>query len=80
MSWYVKDSAIMLQVMSGPHPEAESTTIKTVPPDFITTIDEGIKGKKIAWSVDLGSINVDPEVQKKTSEAMKVYELSLIHI
>ena len=74
MSWYVKDSAIMLQVMSGPHPEAESTTIKTIPPDFITTIDEGIKGKKIAWSVDLGSINVDPEVQKKTSEAMKVYE------
>ena len=23
MSWYVKDSAIMLQVMSGPHPKAE---------------------------------------------------------
>ena len=27
MSWYVKDSAIMLQVMSGSHPEAESTAI-----------------------------------------------------
>ena len=74
MTWFVKDSAIMLQVMSGPHPEAESTAIKTIPPDFITTLDAGIKGKKIAWSVDLGSINVDPEVQEVTTNAMKIYE------
>ena len=47
MSWYVKDSAIMLQVMSGPHPNAESTAIQTASPDFLSNIDDGIKGKKI---------------------------------
>ena len=62
MSWYVKDSAIMLQVMSGPHPKAESTAIQTTPPDFLKDIENGISGKKIGWSADLGSINVDPDL------------------
>ena len=74
MSWYVKDSAIMLQVMSGPHPEAESTAIQTAPPDFLSDIDNGIKGKKIGWSVDLGCINVDPDVRSATEKAIKVFE------
>ena len=74
MSWYVKDSAIMLQVMSGPHPDAESTAIQTAPPDFLSNIDNGIKGKKIGWSVDLGCINVDPEVRAATENAINVFE------
>ncbi len=74
MSWYVKDSAIMLQVMSGPHPKAESTAIQTTPPDFLKDIENGISGKKIGWSVDLGSINVDPEVKSVTQDAVKIFE------
>ena len=50
MSWYVKDSALLLQAMSGPHPESEPGTIATPAPDFLKNIDDGIKGKKIAWS------------------------------
>jgi len=74
MSWYVKDSAIMLQVMSGTHPEAESTAIQTAPPDFLKDIENGISGKKIGWSVDLGCISVDPDVRAATEKAIKVFE------
>ena len=74
MSWHVRDSAIMLQVMSGPHPKAESTAIQTTPPDFIEDIENGISGKKIGWSLDLGSINVDPEVKTATEDAVKTFE------
>ena len=53
MSWYVKDSALLLQAMSGPHPDAEPGTINTPAPDFLKNIDDGIKGKKIGWSSNL---------------------------
>ena len=34
MSWYVKDSALLLQAKSGPRPDAEPGTINTPAPDF----------------------------------------------
>ena len=74
MSWYVKDSALLLQAMSGPHPEAEPGTIATPAPDFLKNIDDGIKGKKIAWSSNLNCRSVDPEVIKVNKQAMNIFE------
>ena len=74
MSWYVKDSALLLQAMSGPHPDAEPGTINTPAPDFLKNIDDGIKGKKIGWSSNLNCRSVDPEVIQVNKEAMNIFE------
>ena len=74
MSRYVIDSAIMMQVMAGPHAEAESGTIQTSPPDFISNIEAGIAGKKIAWSLDFGCRPIHPDVKSNTESAVKTFE------
>ena len=74
MSWYVKDSALLLQAMSGAHPDAEPGTINTPGPDFLKNIDDGIKGKKIGWSSNLNCRSVDPEVIHVYKEAMNIFE------
>jgi aspartyl-tRNA(Asn)/glutamyl-tRNA(Gln) amidotransferase subunit A len=74
MTRTVKDSAIMLQVMAGPHPEAEYGTIEKPPPDFIAGLNRGVKGLRMAWSSDLGNAPIDPEVRKKTADAALVFQ------
>jgi len=74
MSRYVVDSALFLQVLSGPHPEAEFGTIQNSSPDFLIDIEKGVSGKLIGWSVDLGSRVVDKEVKKVTESAVKTFE------
>ena len=74
MSRYVIDSAIMMQVMAGPHAEAESGTIQTSPPDFISNLEAGITGKKIAWSLDFGCRPIHPDVKSNTESAVKTFE------
>ena len=66
----VGDAALMQNVMSGPHP-ADLYSLRervTIP----ATLD-GIKGWKIAFSMDLGYFEVDHEVQKNTRAALDVF-------
>ena len=67
----VADAALMQNVMSGQHP-ADICTVreKVVIPQTL----EGIKGWKVALSMDLGYFEVDSEVQKNTREAAKVFK------
>ena len=74
MSRYVIDSAIMMQVMAGPHSDAESGTIQTTPPDFISNLEAGISGKKIAWSLDFDCRPIHPDVKSNTENAVKIFE------
>ncbi|MBM31697.1 MAG: hypothetical protein CL764_02445 [Chloroflexi bacterium] len=74
MSRYVLDSALFLQVISGPHPESEFGTLKKSPPDFLLDIEKGISGKLIGWSPDLGSRIVDDEVKNLTQKAVESFE------
>ena len=74
MTRTVRDAAIFLQVMSGPHPEAELGTLPTGPPDFTASLEQGVKGLRIAWSPDLGSIPVDPEVRETAERSAHVFE------
>ena len=74
MSRYVIDSAIMMQVMAGPHSDAESGTIQTTPPDFISNLEAGISGKRIAWSLDFGCRPIHPDVKSNTENAVKIFE------
>ncbi|MBI4639661.1 MAG: amidase [Candidatus Tectomicrobia bacterium] len=70
----VRDAAIFLRVMSGFHPEAEPGTIQEPPPDFTASLGLGVRGLRIAWSPDLGSIPVDREVREITERAAQVFQ------
>jgi len=57
----VADAALMLKVMAGPHPW-DHTSAEASPPDYLARLGDGIAGKRIAFSPDLGHAHVDPEV------------------
>ena len=57
----VADSALMLQVMAGPHPW-DHTSLESPPADYLGRLHEPVRGRRIAYSADLGHARVDPEV------------------
>ncbi len=61
MSRTVGDSALMLEVMAGPH-HADHTTLEAWPAPYSARLHEGVRGRRIAFSADLGHARVDPEV------------------
>jgi Asp-tRNA(Asn)/Glu-tRNA(Gln) amidotransferase A subunit family amidase len=66
----VADAALMQNVMSGPHGE----DICSLPGKLrLPSQFEGINGWKIAFSMNLGYLEVDPEVQANTRRAVEVF-------
>jgi aspartyl-tRNA(Asn)/glutamyl-tRNA(Gln) amidotransferase subunit A len=57
----VADSALFLEVMAGPHP-LDYTSLEAGPAAYSARLREGIRGKRIAYSPDLGHARVDPDV------------------
>ncbi len=57
----VADAALMLEVMAGPHP-LDFTTLEAGPAAYLARLHEGVRGKRIAYSPDLGHARVDPDV------------------
>ena len=74
MSNYVKDSAILLQVLSGPDPRDPSPYMRVAPPDFVAALNEGVRGLKIGWNPDFGYGAVDPDVERITHDAVRAFE------
>ncbi len=68
----VRDAAVLLQVLAGPDP-SDPTAILEKPPDFLASLDHGLKGMRIGWSPDLGSVPVDTEVRRTTEAATGVF-------
>ncbi len=67
MTRTVSDAVLMLNVMSGQHPGDIVSLAKRpmIPERF-----PGIRGLKVAFSIDLGYFEVDPEVQANTRAAV----------
>lgn len=57
----VSDSALFMEVTAGPHP-LDYTTLEAGPAAYLARLQAGVKGKRIAYSPDLGHARVDPEV------------------
>ena len=74
MSNSVRDSALLLQVLSGPDPRDPSPYMRVEPPDFVAALGQGVKGLRIAWSPDFGYGAVDPDVERATREAVSAFE------
>ena len=74
----VADSALMMEVMSGPHP-LDYTTLEAGPAAYLSRLHEGVKGKRIAYSPDLGLARVDPDVAALVkAAALRFTELGAI--
>ena len=59
----VRDAALMLDVMAGPH-WGDVYSIPAPGVSFAESLQGGIRGLKVAWSPDLGYAEVDPEVRE----------------
>jgi len=64
----VADAALMQNVMSGPHPEDICSLPNKV---RLPATYEGIRGWKIAYTMDLGYVEIDPEVRDNTLRAVQ---------
>ena len=74
MTWTVRDAALMMNVLAGPSPDAEATTLSGDPPDFTSGLERGIKGLRVAVSVDQGGAAVDPEVVSAVRSVAAAFE------
>ncbi|MCF8070482.1 MAG: amidase [Desulfobacterales bacterium] len=71
MARNVKDCILMQNIISGPHPK-DIATIKpkiNIPLD----LDMDLKGWRIAYSINLGFYEVEPDVIKNTHEVLDVF-------
>lgn len=69
----VADAAFMLQAMAGPD-DRDMTSIDAAPEDYVGDLDQGIAGLKVAYSPDLGYLQVDGEVATRVREAVTAFE------
>ena len=72
MTRTVADAALMLDVMAGPDPSDRHSLSRA--PSFVEDIQGGISGLRIAWSIDLGYAEVEPEVERLTEGAARAFE------
>ena len=73
MTGTVRDSAVLLNVLSGPSSDAEYTTIEEDPPDFTTALERGVRNLRIGLSPTLGGAAVDCEVADAVLKAAGVF-------
>ena len=73
MSRTVRDTALLLQVLAGPDAR-DPNTLTDAPPDYLSALEGGVQGWRIAWSADWGYAAVDPEVAAITQAAAQVFQ------
>jgi aspartyl-tRNA(Asn)/glutamyl-tRNA(Gln) amidotransferase subunit A len=73
MARNVGDAALMLQVLSGNDPR-DWTALPPSNVDYLAALSSTVKGKRIAFSPDLGYATVHPEVAAAVEKAVKQFE------
>tara|TARA_Y100000817_G_scaffold309316_1_gene298276 strand:+ start:351 stop:1811 length:1461 start_codon:yes stop_codon:yes gene_type:complete len=68
-----EDCAILLNTMSG-HDPKDTTSLNIEVPDFLSKLNEPIKGLKIGIIKEFNLSDLDEEVQARFEESIKVYE------
>ncbi|BCG82819.1 MULTISPECIES: amidase family protein [unclassified Mesorhizobium] len=64
----VADAALMLEVMAGPH-FLDYTSLEAGPANYLARLRDGVKGRRVAYSSDLGFARVDPEIAELVKAA-----------
>src|SRR3990170_2803557 len=73
MARTVADAALMLRVMAGPD-ERDRHSLPADGTDYVATLEEGIRGLRVAWSPDLGYAAVDHGVREACGGAARAFE------
>jgi aspartyl-tRNA(Asn)/glutamyl-tRNA(Gln) amidotransferase subunit A len=69
MTRTVADAALMLNAISRPDAR-DWHSLPYDPRDYLRGLDDGIAGRRIAWSPRLGRFDVEPEVARVAAEAV----------
>jgi aspartyl-tRNA(Asn)/glutamyl-tRNA(Gln) amidotransferase subunit A len=72
----VADAALMLRHIAGPH-FGDHTSCEAAPDDYLGKLGAGIRGKRIAFSLDLGHARVDDEVADLVRAAVATFAADL---
>jgi aspartyl-tRNA(Asn)/glutamyl-tRNA(Gln) amidotransferase subunit A len=70
MTRTVRDAALMLNSMVGVDPR-DLSSLPAVEADYLTGLDRGIQGLRVAWSPNWGYTPVDPQVLQLTEAAAR---------
>jgi aspartyl-tRNA(Asn)/glutamyl-tRNA(Gln) amidotransferase subunit A len=73
MTRTVADAALMLGVMAGPD-DWDRQSLDAAPDDYAGRLRTGIKGLRVGWSLDLGCLQVDPEVGQVAKRAALAFQ------
>jgi Asp-tRNA(Asn)/Glu-tRNA(Gln) amidotransferase A subunit family amidase len=73
MARTVEDAALMLDVMAGPHPE-DPFSLPETGEDYLGATERGIEGLDVAYSPDLGTYPVEPEIREVVDDAVDAFE------
>ena len=68
----VADSALMLEAIAGPHPW-DYASLEAAPLPYASRLHIGMRGKRVAYSPDLGHARVDPEVASLVEAAVGAF-------
>jgi aspartyl-tRNA(Asn)/glutamyl-tRNA(Gln) amidotransferase subunit A len=72
MTWTVADCALMMSVLTR-EDIRDSTAAPRRHVDYPAELEGGVKGMKIAFSPDLGYVNVDPRIVRALEQAATVF-------
>ncbi len=72
MTWTVEDAALMMEVLT--EPDGRDATMPPPAGGYLGTLTGRIKGLRIAYSPDLGYVDVDPEIAECVAAAVHVFE------
>ena len=73
MTRTVADAALMLSVMAGPD-EMDRTSLPAPVDDYAGQLRAGVQGLRIAYSPNLDTLRVDPDVAAVVRDAAKVFD------
>ena len=76
----VRDAALLLQAISGPHPDDPQQFLRSQPPDFSDGIGDGARGLRIGFSPHLGYGAIDPPVLEQVRSGVTVLESLGAHV
>ncbi|MBN8939193.1 MAG: amidase [Rhizobiales bacterium] len=76
MTRTVADAALMLETMAGPH-YLDHTSCEAQPDAYLAKLKAAMKGKRIAFSPDLGHARVDGEIADIVRGAARVFSDTL---
>ena len=76
MARTVADAALMLEIMAGPH-FLDHTTCESPPDAYLSKLKASMKGKRVAFSLDLGHARVDAEIADIVRSAAQTFATAL---